>query len=533
MPISHTGSSTNDWIIKQMQETDKEKLRAFEQKMQDEGADGFADGPRPWETWDESGAQAGGSRHVWEGKARRIYKTTQIKRSIGDRILSSLASIALITMLVGIVGVYLTEEKPRTVAWTAITPTPIPLPGQLETAHKKQLPARTMPVPVIAEIESLPPSAAGSSTSAVDNTPAEAAASEVPSLAASGPEPAIDAPAVREAAGTPALSDDPFWNPAASEDDIEIVTAPSALLLTSPTDSSAESDNDAPDMEMDPSLAMEIATAPALDGSMDVETVTTTEPLQDTTRTTLAPAGSGSTGQLAATPARDLINRGTSSPAVADSMLPEAGIETAGLATETKMDTATDAIPGASEPSQPVGSLADATTTRAAGSEAMAVTTVEAVENLPPAAAGDKAPMAPTSSPETPGATIEQTGGDPNDSNETMAAGNDSGTSENSVVALADPVAVTTQPAPASKAAAPKGNWVVNLASYNHEAMARKMLDEFQAKGVTVEIENITINDRQMYRIRVTGFESSRSARASISSLEETLGLKGAWISRR
>ena len=59
-----------------MQDIDKEKLRAFEKKMHDEGADGFADGPRPWETWDESGAQAGSGKHVWEGKARRIYKTS-------------------------------------------------------------------------------------------------------------------------------------------------------------------------------------------------------------------------------------------------------------------------------------------------------------------------------------------------------------------------------------------------------------------------------------------------------------------------
>jgi hypothetical protein len=367
----------------------------------------------------------------------------------------------------------------------------------------------------------------------METTPAEPFAGDRPSLAETETEPGPYTDAVNDTPAAPASEDDPARDPADSETNIEIVTAPSTLLLTSPTDSSQDSSDEVSGFEMDPALAMEIATAPAVDGSMDLDPVTTTEPLQDTTRTVPAPAGSGSTRQLVAAPARDLINRGTASPAVADSMLPEAGIETAGIATETGVDTTTEAVPGASEPSQPVGSVAVATTTQTAGREAMAATTVEAFENLPPAAAGDKAPATLTPNPETPGEAIDQAAGNPDDSDETVAAGNDSGAGENTVVALTDPVAVTTETSPAGEAAAPAGGWVVNLASYNHEAMARKMLKEFQEKGVTGEIENITINDRQMYRIRVTGFESSRSARASVSSLEETLGLKGAWIARR
>jgi hypothetical protein len=126
MLISLTGSSTNDWKTRLMQEPDKEKLRAFEQKMHDEGADGFADGPRPWETWDESGAQAGAGKRVWEGKARRIYRNAPMRRSLGERILSGLAMVALATMVVGIAGVYFTEKQPQTVAWTTVQPTPIP-----------------------------------------------------------------------------------------------------------------------------------------------------------------------------------------------------------------------------------------------------------------------------------------------------------------------------------------------------------------------------------------------------------------------
>ncbi|MGD8874144.1 MAG: hypothetical protein PVH38_03260, partial [Gammaproteobacteria bacterium] len=154
-----------------MQEPDKEKLRAFEQKMHDEGADGFADGPRPWETWDESGAQAGAGKRVWEGKARRIYRNAPMRRSLGERILSGLAMVALATMVVGIAGVYFTEKQPQTVAWTAVQPTPIPLPENRGSAVQR-LPARvTRPAPVIAEIESLPAPAAGSATGMSDATP--------------------------------------------------------------------------------------------------------------------------------------------------------------------------------------------------------------------------------------------------------------------------------------------------------------------------------------------------------------------------
>jgi cell division septation protein DedD len=107
------------------------------------------------------------------------------------------------------------------------------------------------------------------------------------------------------------------------------------------------------------------------------------------------------------------------------------------------------------------------------------------------------------------------------------------GDSENTVVAMAAAQPAATTPAPAAAAASTTGDWVVNLASYTYESMARKKLAVFQSKGVNGEIERITVNDKPLYRIRVTGFESSRAARASIPDLQETLGLEGAWIARR
>ena len=59
------------------------------------------------------------------------------------------------------------------------------------------------------------------------------------------------------------------------------------------------------------------------------------------------------------------------------------------------------------------------------------------------------------------------------------------------------------------------------------------MLAVFRQKGVDAEVFSTTINDKPMYRIRLAGFESARLAKAEISTLEQQLGLEGAWVSKR
>ena len=105
-----------------MSQESNDKRYRFEQKLRDQGADGFADGPRPWETWDESGHQA--NNRIWEGSARRVNGKYR-KRSLGYRILSALAFMSLATLLVGIGGVYYTHITSQrvVVAETGIQPT--------------------------------------------------------------------------------------------------------------------------------------------------------------------------------------------------------------------------------------------------------------------------------------------------------------------------------------------------------------------------------------------------------------------------
>ncbi len=109
-----------------MSQERREALRRFEQKMREQGADGFADGPRPWEHWDESGHQA--NNRIWEGSARRIYPGSRKARSLGHRLLSVLAFIALTTLLVGIGGVYFSHTQTQQLAATAVQPLPFTEP---------------------------------------------------------------------------------------------------------------------------------------------------------------------------------------------------------------------------------------------------------------------------------------------------------------------------------------------------------------------------------------------------------------------
>lgn len=93
--------------------------------------------------------------------------------------------------------------------------------------------------------------------------------------------------------------------------------------------------------------------------------------------------------------------------------------------------------------------------------------------------------------------------------------------------------ALDAAPPPAQEHHPPEGEWVVNLASYNRESMAQRMLAKFKDKGVAAEIVTITVNDKPVVRIRTTGYQSAGEARDWVALLEERLGLEGVWISKR
>jgi len=86
--------------------------------------------------------------------------------------------------------------------------------------------------------------------------------------------------------------------------------------------------------------------------------------------------------------------------------------------------------------------------------------------------------------------------------------------------------------APAQAARDLQGTWVVNLASYNFESMAKRKLDMFRDKGVNAELVHVTVKGKPMIRIRTTGYKNSREALDWVALLEERLDLEGAWIAK-
>jgi len=298
--------------------------------------------------------------------------------------------------------------------------------------------------------------------------------------------------------------------PGDNNTDIEIVTAPTALLLRSTGDAYPESSAAVYAVEMDTELAMEIATAPAADSTVADAGAGPGMIMRETTAS--APPASGDSSspfEVVTAPASNLINRDSSTAwqVTAESAIPEPGVDSV----EEDSDSPRLAtMAAAALDSLPAAAAGAATTASDAASQ-------EATDE-----AGEQAFVA-TPDSDTPARDM-----DPVTPESPLA---DDG--ENAVVAMAEAQPVVPAPSPAVAAASPAGDWVVNLASYTYEAMARKKLAIFKAKGVNGEIERTTVNDKPLYRIRVTGFESSRAARASIPDLQKTLGLEGAWIARR
>jgi hypothetical protein len=178
-----------------MSQESNDKRRGFEQKMRDQGADGFADGPRPWETWDESGNQA--NSRVWEGSARRVNG----KHSLGYRILSVLAFMALATLLVGIGGVYYTHTQTQQIADAGTQPLPV-----INRRAPIIAPAEKNVIVAATETENLNTLTAPAAGSAATSAEKEEAVAETAVMESEPPPPADEAATETTIDVTPAIA---------------------------------------------------------------------------------------------------------------------------------------------------------------------------------------------------------------------------------------------------------------------------------------------------------------------------------------
>lgn len=432
-----------------MSQESNDKRRSFEQKMRGQGADGFADGPRPWETWDESGNQA--NSRVWEGSARRVNG----KHSLGYRILSVLAFMALATLLVGIGGVYYTHTQTQI--------------QQVAETGAQPLPVINRPPPIMAT-----------------------------------PDHEVVVAAVTET----------------ESEDLNVLTAPAAGNEATQPDAEAAAETTVTEDESLP------PTANGSVGSVAIETVVTEQSITTTVYTRHLQQDEPDTiSTIETTPppfAREiaLIEQETTE------YPPAAQTDTLVLtAVETVDDPDPASLPEAQRDSAPEEQIEDVT--------AIALTEAgnEAVATEPPA---ETTPEATEDQPE---ATVEELPSEPTEEVTTVALAEES--SKTAVVeSPAETVAEVIEEQQNEivepvLTVAKTGDWVINLSSYTWKSTANRKLALFQQQGVDAEVFEVMIKDKPMYRIRVTGFENSRTAKAEIPMIEEKLNLEGTWISKR
>ncbi|MGB5259953.1 MAG: SPOR domain-containing protein [Gammaproteobacteria bacterium] len=101
------------------QRSEIDRLRAFELRMQTEGAAGFADGLEPWNNWRDPDHADDGKR-AWGSDRER--EAIPADKTLCEKMLSAVATVAVAALAVGIGGVYLSSQSKPQVALDTTQP---------------------------------------------------------------------------------------------------------------------------------------------------------------------------------------------------------------------------------------------------------------------------------------------------------------------------------------------------------------------------------------------------------------------------
>ena len=515
-----------------MSQTQAEKQQAFREKLQTEGADSFADGPRPWEQWDESGNQH--DNRVWEGTARRIQPKHKGSRGFGDRLLSGLAVVALASMIVGVAGIYFSTPSTLSTpqqARTKIQPPPI-------MASRTAMPPATRPVesadtaaPVLARLDTLPPPTAGTPAARVEHqTVLE------PMVAAPRTAPIVQSDSIDKVAVETVITEETVtttvYTRQLSQDEPELVAM---VETTAPPFTHAAIQNDAPPVYTEPAAAgetAEVVTEPTVIAQAEI---VATEPavVEQATEVATEPTIVTQTETVDAKPAavKETAEVVTEPTIVAQAEIVATEPAVVEQATEvaTEPTIVTQAGNVETEPAAVEGTAEVATEPTIVAQAEIVETEPAAVEETV-AAATEPTVVAEIETLDTEPVVVEETAKPETDA--TVVVLNTTTTAAAAAPDISRELETATEIPVLPKAKT--GKWVINLSSYTRKPTAERMLAVFQRKGVVnAEVFTISINDKLMHRIRVTGFESARSAKAEISGLEQLLGLESAWVSKR
>ena len=560
----------------------KEKMRRFEQRLREEGAEGFADGPRPWEHWDESGHQA--NNRTWEGSASRIHPRRRKTRSLGYRLLSALTFLSLATLLVGIGGVYFSHTQAQRLAQSGVQPLPSPPERSAMSAGNETV--ITASTSQMHDLNELSAPAAGSGATQDRTLAASETASAIDEAIPVADEPSLATETIEMAAiapeSTPPMVDNNIdsvsietivtkksvtttvYTRHPQDQEAEMVAAiettppPFAHKVVDEAQQALDAEQTTVNMSNDEAMTAAPSTTPppVLQAVVADDVVTDTA---DNLVTTGAdeyqyddvPADNPATetdeeNELAAW--AEPIRLASAPGTAAEPLAPEQNITPAAQADDVATDTADNLDTTAADEYQYDDVPADNPATETDQEDELAAWAEPISMASAPGAAAE--PLAPeqniTPAAQTEGATelaaLEASAmvATPKPIEASISAEQ---AEDATVAAMAEADSVTVAPEVSEEQSntrvamvtpvAKTGDWVINLASYTWKSTADRKQVLFQQQGVDTEIFAVTINDKPMYRIRVTGFENSREAKAGIPAIEETLDLEGTWISRR
>jgi cell division septation protein DedD len=95
--------------------------------------------------------------------------------------------------------------------------------------------------------------------------------------------------------------------------------------------------------------------------------------------------------------------------------------------------------------------------------------------------------------------------------------------------------ATDTPPSPEAAPAAAadragSGLWIINLVSLNDADASQRFAERASKLGISVEPKQVRVNDRDVWRMQLSGFDSHAEALAYSDSHKSKLGIKDVWI---
>jgi len=91
--------------------------------------------------------------------------------------------------------------------------------------------------------------------------------------------------------------------------------------------------------------------------------------------------------------------------------------------------------------------------------------------------------------------------------------------------APAEKAAPPTQVAKAESAAAPSGNWVIQVGSFGNQSNATALRDKLRADGYTTQVERVALGSGETFRVRVGPYLDKAAAEETAAKLGKSHGL--------